>query len=155
MNLNHRFAAKKDEHCISVKDNGQYYQDAILMHCLFLDIRENQKSQTRLKGGSWVRVWKVRVSWVLNVQQTEEHSTELRVWSPKILFKYTHTSFYFWKVITLESVLISYSCTLQDIIIFHGGPTTHPLPNLGIATLATHRIDACALDNGLFHIPKG
>jgi len=49
-------------------------------------------------------------SWVLNVQQMEAHSTWLRVSSPEFLFNYTQI-FYLGKVTTLESVLISYSCT--------------------------------------------
>ena len=30
-----------------------------------------------------------------------------------------------------KSVIISYFCTLLDIMIFHGGPMTHPPQNLG------------------------
>src|SRR6218665_2487195 len=62
----------------------------------------------------------------------EAHSTLLRVSSPEFLFN-IHKSFHFCKV---ESVLMSYSCTLQDIIIFHGNPTT-PIPKSGVAILPT------------------
>src|SRR6218665_3833923 len=57
---------------------------------------------------------------------------------------YIHKSLCFWKVTTLGSVLISNSCTLQDIIIFHGHPTSHDSPSQTreVATLPTHRIDA-------------
>lgn len=44
---------------------------------------------------------------------------------------FIHKSFHFWKFITLESVLISYFCTLLDITIFHRDPTIHhehPIP---------------------------
>jgi len=79
-----------------------------------LGITTFQRRQSDLKiRGSWVRVWKLGVvgMWVLNVQQTEARSTELSVSSPEFLFN-IHKSLYFWKVTTLESVLISNSCTL-------------------------------------------
>ena len=63
---------------------------------------------------------------VLKVQQKEECSTGFRAKSPKNLFN-IHKSVYFCKVTTLESVLISYFFTLQDIIEFHGDPTTPTL----------------------------
>jgi len=43
---------------------------------------------------------------------------------PGFFLIYTNLSF--WKVTTLESVLISDSCTFQDIIIFHWHPTILP-----------------------------
>ena len=57
-------------------------------------------------------------SWVLKVQQTVAGITGFRVSSPEYLCRY------FWKVITLESVLVSYFYTLEHIIIFHGDPKT-------------------------------
>jgi len=48
---------------------------------------------------------------ILKVQQKEAHSTGFRASSPELLFN-IHKSEYFCKVTTLESVLISYFCTL-------------------------------------------
>ena len=39
-------------------------------------------------GVSSVLVWKLGVSWVLRIQQTEAHSTRLRVWSSAFLLNY-------------------------------------------------------------------
>jgi len=73
-------------------------------------------------------------SWVLKIQQTESRSRGVGLWSPEFLFK-IHNSLYFWKIITLESVLISYSCTLLDIMIFNGDQSTPktPISKSGVA----------------------
>jgi len=65
----------------------------------------------------------VEGSWVLKVQQPQARSTGFKVSSTEFYF-IMHKPFYFWKVTTLESLFISYSCTLWDTIIFHGDPTT-------------------------------
>ena len=62
-------------------------------------------------------------SYVLKRKRMEARSTRLRVSSPE-MYLIIHKSFYLWKVTTLKSVLISYSCTLYDIVIFHGTPRT-------------------------------
>jgi len=84
------------------------------------------------QGVSWVLVWGLGVSWVLKIQQTETRSTGSE--GVRVLFSdffylglIMYKSIYFWNANTLESFLISYYCTLWDMKIFQGEPTTSHL----------------------------
>jgi len=58
-------------------------------------------------------VWKLGVLWVLKFHQMVARSTGLKVSYPEFLFNYTHIFLYLKShQLSLESVFISYSCTL-------------------------------------------
>src|SRR6218665_2067872 len=88
------------------------------------------------------------MSCVLNVQQMKAHRIGSMMSSPEFLFNYDMQILSISeKLPLLESILILYSCTLWDIIIFHGDlrppiPKSTPLSinrlplsqNLGVMT---------------------
>ena len=105
------------------------------------------------KRGSWFQVWKLGVSLVLNVQQTEACSTGLRVSTPKFLFNYTQICLFLksplWKVISFH---IPVQYRIQFVWRLHD---PHP-KNLRGHDPLTSRIDVyvsdCNNDNNFFRL---
>src|SRR6218665_3569915 len=88
----------------------------------------NQRRQSGLKTGRGVvgPGLKIVGSWVLKIHQKEVRNTGYRISPSKFfIFMYANLSIHANSPL-FESVLISYLFILQDIIIFHGDPTTHP-----------------------------
>jgi len=123
-----------------------YYNYYLLCHTPYT---RGQGCQSGLKSGGVTGLGFKTGDVVGPHMSTEAHSTGLRVSTTEILNWIIYKSSYFWKVTTLNIVLISYSCTIvhyriwyfMKIIIF-SVETTTPIPKSGDQDLQTPRIDA-------------